>query len=351
MKKHKAIGLMSGSSLDGLDIVYCEFFYNNNNWEYKVIEAETIAYPEEWLLVLKEAPSLAAEKLVKLNISYGKYLGQQALEFIKKYDIGPNLIGSHGHTVFHNPEAGYTLQIGNGEAIVKESGIPTVCNFRTGDILEGGQGAPLVPIGDELLFSDYDYCLNIGGIANISYNHNEERLAFDVCPANQLLNMLSMQLGMPFDHNGSMAQLGKLDKQLFDELNNHPYYKQPVPKSMSNQLVVETFIPILQNNSSSVEDKLYTVCKHIALQVNNAVHKKNATILITGGGAHNAFLSTAIRMESDGNIVIPDSQLVDFKEALIFAFMGVLKLEGKVNCLASATGARSDSSVGIVYSK
>jgi len=339
---------MSGSSLDGLDIVYCEFFHNKD-WEYKIIEAQTVTYPEEWLIFLKEAPSLSSEKLIELDMSYGKYLGRQALEFIQKYKLIPDLIGSHGHTVFHNPEAGYTLQIGNGEAIAKVSGITTISDFRRGDILEEGQGAPLVPIGDEQLFSEYDYCLNIGGIANISYNYDDKRLAFDVCPANQLLNMLSMQLGMPYDNNGNMAQLGKLDKKLFDELNSHPFYKQPLPKSMSNQLVGETFMPIVQNCSTSIEDKLYTVCKHIAWQVNNSLYGSESKILVTGGGAHNGFLVNAIRKETMADVIIPDSIIIDFKEALIFAFMAVLRVEGKVNCLASATGAVRDSSSGVIY--
>lgn len=337
---------MSGSSLDGLDIAYCTFSFDDG-WSYNIEVGETIPYPEELILSLSESPNMNSEKLIELDVNYGKYLGQQVFQFIKKHGVKPDIIGSHGHTVFHNPEAGYTLQIGNGQAIVLESGIATVNDFRTGDILNGGQGAPLVPIGDKLLFSDYDSCINIGGIANISYKKDGKRIAYDVCPANQILNMLSKQLGEPYDENGMFAQLGKLDKVLFDKLNDHPYYKIPAPKSMSNQLVMNSFYPIVANSLSGVEDKLYTVCKHIAYQVNNSL-SETKSMLITGGGAHNGFLTKAIQMETLTDISIPNSTLIDFKEALIFAFMAVLKMRGEVNCLATATGATKDSSSGVI---
>ena len=349
MKKHNAIGLMSGSSMDGVDLAYCEFIYDTR-WHYKVIVAETISYSEEWLLALSEIPVVSGSKLIEYDVKYGKYLGKLITDFIKKHNLNPSIISSHGHTVFHNPELGYTFQLGNGQAIATYTGIKTICDFRIGDIQLGGQGAPLVPIGDDLLFNEFDFCINIGGIANISFITNKKRIAFDICPANQLLNHLSKQLGSPFDDNGNFAQLGKMNNQLFRNLNNHSYYLLPYPKSMSNQLVTNSFINIIDDSDAGLEDKLFTVCKHIAFQINEITKKHvGDKVLITGGGAHNSFLTTAISKELMLNIIVPDNTIIDFKEALIFAFMGILRIKEKVNCLASATGASSDSSIGVIY--
>jgi len=340
---------MSGSSRDGLDIAFCEFVYDTN-WQYEIIASDTISYPEDWLIALKEMPKQSGQKLVEYDIRYGKYLGEQVNIFMDNYKIKPDIICSHGHTVFHNPKLHYTFQLGHGQAIASTTGIMVISDFRIGDIQLGGQGAPLVPIGDKLLFQDYDYCINIGGIANISFDVGNKRIALDICPANQLLNHLSKQLGKPYDENGSIAQLGKMNSALFDKLNNHPYYLLPYPKSMSNQLVVDTFIPIVDNLEASIEDKLYTVCKHIAYQTQKIIDKiPGQNILVTGGGTHNSFLITAIRKETQKKVTIPENDIIDFKEALIFAFLGVLRMENKINCLASATGATRDSSSGIIY--
>ena len=338
---------MSGSSLDGLDIAYCTFQYTND-WKFEIIKAKTVEYPEEWLLNLREAAAMSALELTYLDMEYGKFIGEQTSELIRLEKITPDLISSHGHTIFHEPERGFTLQIGNGQAIANLTGIRTVYDFRTEDILNGGQGAPLVPIGDEFLFSSYDFCLNIGGIANISYNDGNNRIGYDICPANQLLNYLSLQLGKPYDENGSIAALGKLNKQLFNRLNDHPYYKMNYPKSMSNQLVSESFIPIIDQSDAPIEDCLYTVCKHIAYQINNSIKRTGSSLIITGGGAHNHFLTKAIEMETLCRVIIPESKIIDYKESLIFGFMGLLRNLGVSNCLASATGAKRNSIAGII---
>ncbi len=340
---------MSGSSLDGVDIAYCEFYYDKD-WHYDIIVAETISYPEEWKNLLKQLPNETGERLIEADNDYGQYLGRLVNLFAKKHNLSPEHIASHGHTIFHNPEKGYTFQLGNGQAIATHTGIKTISDFRIGDIQLGGQGAPLVPIGDKLLFAEYDFCINLGGIANISFDTDNKRVAFDICPANQLLNHLSRQVGKSYDENGNIAQLGKMNIKLFEKLNNHPYYSLPYPKSLSNQLVEGTFINIIDDSDASVEDSLYTVCKHIAYQINMATRDiKGDNFLITGGGAHNDFLVTAIQKELRRKIIIPEKVLIDFKEAMIFAFMGVLRIEGKINCLASATGASRDSSSGVVY--
>lgn len=340
---------MSGSSLDGVDIALCTFIRKSGKWSFEINKAATYPYSEEWQLKLKELHRKSKSEIVSTDMAYGRLLSEMISDFLKSESDKPDLIASHGHTIFHEPEKGYTLQIGNGQIIADTTGILTINNFRQQDIELSGQGAPLVPIGDELLFNDYNSCLNIGGIANISFKEKEQRLAFDVCPANQLLNYLSRQLGTPFDKGGAFAQLGKLDKQLFDLLNQDTYYQKKRPKSLSNQYVTDAFISQLEVSEAPIEDKLYTVVKHIACQVNRSVaHLPAGNLLITGGGAHNKFLIKAIQLETGLNIIIPDDLMVDYKEALIFALMGVLRRKKEINCLASVTGARRDSCCGII---
>lgn len=342
---------MSGSSLDGLDLAFCEFWQEKQKWKYRIAVADTIGYDEEWKMVLQESFSARGVRLIENHIAYGKFLGEKAAAFLQKNGLKPELIASHGHTIFHQPEKGFSFQLGDGQALATTSGLTTVSDFRNKDIQYGGQGAPLVPVGDELLFGEYDYCINFGGIANISFREKEKRVAFDVCPANQLLNYLSRQTGKTYDKNGETAALGKLDKSLFDALNQVDFYRQPYPKSLSNEQVKALFIPLLDASEATVEDKLYTVVKHIAFQIAQAVKQApGKSMLLTGGGARNGFLVEAIRQECpDKSVNVPDEITVDFKEALIFAFMGVLRYQGKINCLATATGATKDTSAGVIY--
>ncbi len=341
---------MSGSSLDGLDIASCHFYFDGKQWNFQIEKAETISYSAEWrnaLFAIREYPS---DKLMETHLKYGIFIGNSVTDFIKKYRIEPDLIASHGHTVFHKPDLGYAFQLGSGQAIAITTGIPTVSDFRTKDILLNGQGAPLVPIGDELLFHKYDYCLNLGGIANISYRERGKRRGFDICPTNQLLNYLSRQLGETFDENGRFARLGKLYKPLFDALNDDSYYLLRSPKSLSNETVEKNFLPLFDMFNISIEDKLYTVVKHIAFQINrNLTNNKKNKILVTGGGAHNRFLIKALQLEKGLDFIVPSQEIVDFKEALIFALMGVLRINHLPNCLTSVTGASHDSSSGVVF--
>jgi len=350
IKSFTALGIMSGSSLDGLDLAFCSFEKGEDEWGYQIVQCETIPYPEEWKLILAGLPEKTAVDLVEYDISYGIFLAEAVNGFLDKSGLEPELIASHGHTVFHAPAKGYTFQLGHGPTIAQFTGLTTINDFRIKDIQLGGQGAPLVPIGDKLLFAEYDYCLNIGGIANISYEEDGKRKACDVCPANQLLNYLSLQLGKAFDENGNLARLGKLNKTLFEQLNSDAYYASPSPKSLSNQYVQSAFVELLKAADCTVEDKLYTVVKHIAYQINTIVKNSSGKkILISGGGAHNRFLTDAIAMETNMEIVIPEKEIVDFKEALIFALMGVLRKLGEVNCLASATGAGTDCCSGTIH--
>jgi len=350
MEVYTVLGIMSGSSLDGVDLVFCRFEKTGNLWHYSIEKAKTIHYSTKWQTTLSHIYEQRGNTLIDNHIMYGKYLGQLANDFLESHCVRPDFIASHGHTVFHNPYKGYTYQLGNGQAIATTTGITVISDFRTKDILLGGQGAPLVSVGDELLFSKFDYCLNIGGIVNISFKKQGKRQAFDICPANQLLNHLSRQLGKAYDENGNFASLGKMNNKLFSILNDNSFYRLPVPKSLSNEYVHNTFFQLIDTLDAPIENKLFTIIKHIAYQINNTFEGKTGkNVLITGGGAHNGFLINSIKMVSGQQIILPSEQLIDFKEAMIFAFLGTLRLRGETNCLASATGASKDSSGGNIY--
>ncbi len=347
---YMVVGMMSGTSLDGLDMACCRFWKDEKGWNYELLAAATLPYDDLWQQKLSNAWLQSAESLKNLGLDYGNYLGSQAKQFIDGLDFDVDLISSHGHTVFHQPEQGITLQIGNGAAIAENSGLTTICNFRQEDVQKGGQGAPLVPIGDELLFSKFPFCLNIGGIANISFREGGKRVAFDTCPANQVLNHLSALLGMPYDNNGEFAASGKLIPKLLANLNALGYYHLPHPKSLGREWVEEEVFPLLKPFLAQPEDCLHTFCVHIAEQIHNAVGSNpEGSILATGGGAHNGFLIQKLREKMPNEIFVPDKQLVDYKEAIVFAFLGVLRLNDEINCLASVTGAYEDSSTGDIF--
>jgi len=350
MKKYRVIGIMSGTSLDGLDIALCEFEKHDDCWKSKICNAETITYDEIWRDKLWNAFYLSGYDLTKLDVEYGKFIGIKIKEFIKTYKNKVDFISSHGHTIFHNPAENITLQIGNGAAIAATSGITTVCNFRNLDINLKGQGAPLVPIGDMLLFSDYDYCLNLGGFANVSYNWYRKRLAYDICPVNIVINKYAKELGLDFDNEGNEARKGKTNEKLYKELNQILFYALEAPKSLSREWVENYFIPILDKYNCSIHDKLRTISEHIAFQISKSfTGATNKKILVTGGGTYNKFLIELIKKQSDQKIIIPDNTLIDYKEALVFAFLAVLRVREENNCLASVTGSTHDNIGGVVY--
>ena len=347
MKDFKVIGLMSGSSLDGVDIAYVNFSHDNRKWFFQILETGNIPYTSSWKEKLSSAFDKDAAQLKELDIEYGQYLGNVTKKFIEKYELAPQLIASHGHTIFHRPEENYTLQIGNGNEIAKITGITTINDFRSEDVAKGGQGAPLVPIGDKYLFADFPICLNIGGIANVSYDIEKHRIAYDICMANQLLNYLANKLGYEYDNNGNFARQGHVDEILLSQLNENSYYTQEAPKSLGREFFEKNQRDIIDNSGLDIRDVMATATEHIAYQIASATsHLEKSKILITGGGAKNNYLIERIRTLSKHEIVIPDTMTIDYKEALIFAFLGVLKMEGKVNVLSSVTGASSDSSSG-----
>ncbi len=346
--KYKVIGIMSGTSLDGIDLAACEFEYYQNKWTFTIVEAKTETYNSEWNKKLQYAHKLSGEKLIELHIEYGRFIGLSVNKFIAETGFLPDSISSHGHTVFHQPEKHFTFQLGNGADIAATTNIPTVADFRTGDIALGGQGAPLVPVGDKLLFSDYEFCLNLGGFANISFDENNQRIAFDICPVNFVLNYFAAKRGMPYDKNGDLGRKGKVIAELLKKLNNIQFYHEKPPKSLGREWVDEIFFPELNSAIGNEEDKLRTIYEHIAEQISNSVNS-SGKVLVTGGGAFNTFLIELLQQKTNARIILPDAKIINYKEALIFAFLGVLKVRDEINCLASVTGALRDSSSGIVF--
>lgn len=341
---------MSGTSLDGVDMVYVKF-EKDIKWDFEILFSETVPYPNSWKQKLTNLVQLSRKELEIVDIEYTYYLSNLINGFIIKNEITPiDAICSHGHTALHRPDLGYTLQIGNRKELAELTKNLVVCDFRVQDVNLGGQGAPLVPIGDELLFSDYEFCLNLGGFANVSTKLHDKRIAYDVCPVNIILNKYSEKLGKPFDDNGKLASGGVLNEKLLSELNSLPFYKEKPPKSLGLEWVNQFVIPILETSGEIPENVLRTFDEHIAIQLsNNLSNELEDRILVTGGGAYNTFLMERISNLLKSTIVIPDNDLIEYKEALIFALLGILRLRNEINCLSSVTGVSKDHSSGMIY--
>lgn len=352
---YRVIGLMSGSSLDGLDVVFAELEETGGKWSYIIKAADCYEYDEQWQHALQHATTLNAYDYLLLHTAYGHYIAEKVSEFIEQHHLHHKvqLIASHGHTTFHTPQKKMTAQLGDGASIAAITGINTVSDLRAMDIALGGEGAPIVPVGEKLLLSDYNCFLNIGGIANISFHQNNSYTAYDVCPANRILNMLAQQQSKPYDKDGNMAASGSINKQLLNALNALEYYNQPYPKSLANSFGTEVIYPLIQSYSISAADALATYAEHIALQVSNALSQQNdIRLLITGGGAFNTFLVQLIQQHTTKNnieVVVPDAQLVQYKEALIMALLGVLRWREENTVTHTATGASRSSIGGAVW--
>ncbi|MFI5196078.1 MAG: anhydro-N-acetylmuramic acid kinase [Chitinophagales bacterium] len=356
---YKVIGLMSGSSLDGLDIAYVQLEEVRGLWKYEILHAGCLPYSDRWIADLRSATDINVADFLKLNTRYGRYLGTQINEFISKHELSHKVhfIASHGHTVFHEPQNNTTCQIGDGAAIAAVTGLPVISDLRAMDVALGGQGAPIVPIGDKMLFDGYDYLLNIGGIANITVRNADTFMAFDVCPANQILNVLATREGKTMDEDGVMAGRGSLLPAILDELNNADYYKKQPPKSLSNEAACDMVFPTLLESSHNTYDLLHTVTIHIAEQIAGAVkqylhNKEQATLLATGGGAFNRFLIAHLEKALapyNVTVVVPDASVVKYKEALVMALIGTLRWREEVNVFSSVTGASRDSVGGALW--
>jgi anhydro-N-acetylmuramic acid kinase len=339
---------MSGTSLDGLDIAACKFWKENELWKYEIIKAITVTYNDNQIQTLKNAFFLAGAELIELHHQFGNVIGSYVGDFCKLHQIKPDFIASHGHTIFHQPSKGFTFQLGHGANIAAKSGFNTICDFRTSDVAYGGQGAPLVPIGDELLFGDYHYCLNLGGISNISFHKNSKREAFDIGICNMALNDLAQQGNLKFDEDGLMARSGKLEIDLLKSLKEIAAKNHLTSQSLGYEWYLANLKPILSAKIYSIQNKLRTFCEFIAIQIAASLDN-SGNVLVTGGGAKNKFLMECIKTHTTSKLIVPDNQTIDYKEALIFAFLGLLRVNTHNNALKAVTKASKDSIGGCIY--
>jgi len=357
-KSYKVLGLMSGSSLDGLDIAYCEFLVNRasenpiENWN--LISSITIPFSDMWVSRLANLPSRTAYDFVKTNTFFSHYCGGMINEFIERNHLDIDFIASHGHTIFHYPDKRITVQIGDGAALAAITGLPVINDFRTHDIAINGEGTPIAPIADKLLFAGYDFYLNLGGIANISMPLDHGIIAFDICPTNQILNALAKKLDLEYDKDGLVARGGVLIEKLFESVNKHVYYDKPYPKSLDNNQVFHMFTTTFLEAEGNWQDKLHTATKHIAFQIAATLRDlsdgKEKTLFVSGGGAFNTYLLECIQEFAPNiKIVIPEKEIIMFKEAILMGLMGVLRAENIPNCLASVTGADQDTIGGAIF--
>lgn len=352
MIKHEynIIGVMSGTSLDGIDLVYAKFCLDET-WSFEIVHAQTVEYHSYWYDTLKELVNKSIKELKEIDTNYTEYLANVIKNFITKYQIkNIDAICSHGHTALHQPENKLTYQIGNKPVLAQLLKEIVVCDFRVQDVELGGQGAPLVPIGDELLFSEFDFCLNLGGFANISMNFKGTRIAYDICPVNIVLNHYVGKFGLNYDDEGKIASKGNISVDLLNQLNALDFYKATYPKSLGLEWVNTNIFPLIDTLELEIQDILKTFAEHIAIQIASKINKKNtSTVLITGGGVYNVYLIDRIKVHSIQKLIVPKKKVIEFKEALIFGFLGLQKLRNEVNCLKSVTGAIKDHSSGKIF--
>jgi anhydro-N-acetylmuramic acid kinase len=344
--KYNTIGVMSGTSLDGIDIIYASYCFDSQ-WSFEIHYFETIKYPKEWKTILKNLVNKTKDELRSIDEDFSNYLGHTIQDFINKHNIKIiDFISSHGHTALHRPEEGLTYQIGNQQALADVLKQKVICDFRIQDVELGGQGAPLVPIGDRLLFHEFDYCLNLGGFANISFEPNTERIAFDICPVNIVLNHYAGKLFLEYDDKGQLASQGCINEELLFLLNELQFYKDKPPKSLGLEWVELNIFPVIDSFGLKIEDTLRTYIEHIAIQISTMLKSSQKTVLVTGGGVYNEFLISRLKQLSNTRVILPSKAIIEFKEALIFGFLGVLKERNEINCLKSVTGAMSNHSSG-----
>ncbi|WP_456440092.1 anhydro-N-acetylmuramic acid kinase [Psychroserpens sp.] len=349
---YSVIGVMSGTSLDGIDIAHITFKFNGG-WTFKINNAETVSYTDFWYKELSNLVNQDLASLVNIDTNYTIYLSDAINGFIKKHQLNTlDAICSHGHTALHQPDKGFTYQIGNLKQIAELTKQNVVCDFRVQDVKLGGQGAPLVPIGDQILFSEYDFCLNLGGFANISFEKDYSRKAFDICPVNIVLNHYSKKIGFDYDAYGNIASEGQVNLSMLNELNGLKFYQLNFPKSLGLEWVNSNVFPIIDRYQLEVKNILRTVVEHVIIQINSVIKEKpNASVFITGGGVYNTFLIDRLKDFCQNEIIIPSEEIIEYKEALIFGLLGVLKLRNEINCLASVTGAKHNHSSGVIFYK
>lgn len=363
VKIHRVLGLMSGSSLDGLDLAFCEI-ETTRNPDFRVscsriLQAETLPFTEQWVRRLRYLPQQNALIFAKTHTYFGHYLADLVKEFCIKYGVKPDFIASHGHTIFHEPDNRLTVQIGDGAALAARTGYPVICDFRTHDIALDGEGTPLAPVADKYLYPGYDFYLNVGGIANISAVIEEKIIAYDIGPANQILNALAELAGKVYDEHGNIAAAGRVIPELLERVNKTAYFSEIYPKSLDNSWIMQNIWPLYAEFEASVSDRLCTAVEQSARSISaeierikerEVLEKEKFRMFATGGGIRNKFLAERIRVNCPHiELILPDDTLIDFKEAALIALMGVLRAENEINCLSSVTGARYDTIGGAIY--
>jgi anhydro-N-acetylmuramic acid kinase len=343
---YNVIGVMSGTSLDGIDIIYASYRYKQH-WEFEIHHFKTVKYTKDWKLILSQLVNRSLDELKQIDRAYSEYLATVILDFINKNKLQTiDFIASHGHTALHQPDKNLTYQIGNQQIFADILNRKVICDFRIQDVKYGGQGAPLVPIGDRLLFGDYKYCLNLGGFANVSFERKNERIAYDICPVNIVLNHYVLKLNLEYDDKGQLASQGQVHDELLARLNRLQFYQEEAPKSLGLEWVELNIFPLIDSFQLKVEDVLRTFVEHIAIQIARILDRKEADVLFTGGGVYNEFLINRLKSFTDTSIIIPNQKIIEYKEALVFGFLGVLRDRLEVNCLKSVTGATRDHSSG-----
>lgn len=350
----RILGVMSGSSLDGLDLAVCRFWMEREDLHYSLEHTDTIAFSDPLVDALGSAYDSSGSAIFRVEQLFTSECAELIQRFISESDLKVDIIGFHGHTVFHEPQDGFTVQIGDGHQLSQKLSIDVIGDFRSKDVALGGQGAPLAPIVEKHLFKDYRLFLNLGGIANISIHNNDQIIAFDITACNQALNYLSQHLGEEYDDKGKLARSGSLKNDLLSQLSQIPYLSDCAPKSLSNTWVKNEFIPMLKKDQGSINDQLNTVVEHIAIETANAIpdHSTQGELLVTGGGAHNDYLIERMdyHLRPKGvKCARPSEKLINYKEAILMSLMAYLRIMEQPNCLASVTGASRDSSTGIIY--
>ena len=343
------LGIMSGSSMDGVDLALCKIEHDGERHVYEILASETYEYDEKWRLRLSKLRTQNALAYAKTDVFYGHYLAKLANQFKDKHGIEIDLIASHGHTIYHNPEQMLTAQVGDGATIAALTNIPTVTDLRRADVALGGQGAPLVGMGDELLFREFDFCLNLGGFANISTQKDGNRIAYDISACNILCNRLARDRELSYDNNGEIAASGNIDYDMLEDLNAVDFYHQDGPKSLNRDWISSDLWPVVKEyRDIPLEDRMKTIVDHIAYQIGKSVEQLSdgnsdgKRIYVTGGGAFNHTLIEHIKSHTEAEVVIPEETIVNYKEALIFAFLGYLRANNEENTIATATGASNN---------
>ena len=356
MRKYNIVGVMSGTSMDGLDIAHVTLEeLQEGKWEYTINAATTVKYGETWRLRLSKLRHQNSLVFHKTDRFYGQFIGENIKKFLTENNLEADLISSHGHTVFHQPENNISVQIGDGNSIYAYTGVPTVTNFRALDVILGGEGAPLVGIADEMLFGEFDICLNLGGFANISADVNGSRVAYDVGPCNIVLNRIAREFDKEYDEGGKIAETGTIDYDLLTELNEIEFYSYEPPKSLGREWISANFWSHVRNSLAKKEDKMKTLVDHIAQQIGNNIEDlcggdaSGKRVYITGGGAFNDTLISHIKTHTEAEVVVPEANIVDYKEALAFALLGILRIQNKTNIYKVATGAQTDTVSGSLY--